>query len=107
LRRCGGAPDAVKEEKMIRGENLGDLQQELEDLRAENTEKDSIICNLRSDIKELEDGQDELNETNRNLYSTNVELEAKNAKLKTQLDKICRKYDALLDEVALLREDKK
>jgi regulator of replication initiation timing len=36
LRRCGGAPDAVKEEKMIRGENLGDLQQELEDLRAEN-----------------------------------------------------------------------
>jgi len=54
-------------------EHIGELMKEI-------TEKDSIICNLRSDIKDLEDGQDELNETNRQLYGTNVELEAENAK---------------------------
>ena len=49
-------------------------------------EKDSIICNLRSDIRDLEDGQDELNETNRNLYGVTAELKAENETLKKELD---------------------
>jgi len=62
-------------------EHIGELMKEI-------TEKDSIICNLRSDIKDLEDGQDELNETNRQLYGTNVELEAENAKLRKSREKL-------------------
>jgi hypothetical protein len=40
--------------KELMGKVLLEQEDALRDLETENTEKDSIICNLRSDIKELE-----------------------------------------------------
>jgi hypothetical protein len=44
----------IQSSKELMGKVLLEQEDALRDLETENTEKDSIICNLRSDIKELE-----------------------------------------------------
>jgi len=67
--------------------------------------EEAIHTKMKTDAEKLDDVDNQVI-TNR-CFNREKNLEAENAKLKEQLDKICRKYDALLDEIALLREDKK
>ena len=57
-------------------EHIGELMKENAKLKNNLEEKDSIISNLRSDIRTEQDGKDELNETNRQMYDHITELKS-------------------------------
>ena len=59
-------------------------------------EKDSIISNLRSDIRTEQDGQDELNETNRVMMNHITDLKAENRSIPSHIAKIREYRDRLL-----------
>jgi len=100
--------EAEKEDNRERVNQLNDIVGNDEilitKLKASNTEKDSIICNLQSDIRKLEDGQDELNETNNHLMTDLSEAKERIKELEAKIEKLMKKYRKRGKDLAYLRQ---